>query len=87
MPTYSDLAGVMDDAFSVKKATLDSSAVVSAQTFAFPATGGTLALTTDVGGTRFIDGGSASSVYLASQSIDGGGASRTVNRVFDGGGA
>jgi hypothetical protein len=74
MAIYSDLDGVTKDAFKVAKASISASSVVTAQTYALPATGGTLALTTDVGGTRFIDGGNASSVYTAEQILDGGGA-------------
>jgi hypothetical protein len=75
MATYSDLDGVTKDAFKVAKATVSAVSVATAQTFTLPATGGTFALTTDiVGGTRFIDGGNASSVYTVEQIVDGGGA-------------
>ena len=75
MATYSDLNGVTVNAFKIDDATVDASAVVTAQTFSLPATGGTFALTTDIPtGTRFIDGGSASSIYTPDQLIDGGGA-------------
>lgn len=76
MPTYiSDLQGSLLDSFKIAKATVSASAVATAQTYTLPATGGTFALTTDIPtGTRFIDGGSASSTYTPEQILNGGGA-------------
>lgn len=74
MAIYSDLDGVTKDAFKVAKATVDAASVVTAQTFALPATGGTIALTSDIPtGSRFIDGGAPDSVYTPEQTLDGGG--------------
>lgn len=74
MATYTDLDGTVKASFKVAKAAFDASSVATTQTFTLPAAGGTLALTTDIpSGTRFIDGGSATSVYTPSQILDGGG--------------
>jgi hypothetical protein len=86
MATYSDLNGVTGNSFAVDDATLDASGLTAARTFTLPDASGTVALTSDLPDTP-IDGGSASSVYLAAQSIDGGSASSTQTRTFDGGGA
>jgi hypothetical protein len=72
---YSDLNGVTVAAFVIDDATLDASGLTAARTFILPDAGGTLALTDDIaGGTRFIDGGHADSVYTADQILDAGGA-------------
>lgn len=50
MPWYTDLLGVLGNSFRIGKASLSASDVSSAQTFSFPAAGGTLATTDMVGG-------------------------------------
>lgn len=78
MTIYSDLNGVTVNAFKVANATLSASSLTQARTFTLPDKTGTFAMTSDiteVGGTRFIDGGNASSTYTLSQIVDGGGAS------------
>jgi hypothetical protein len=74
MPTYiSDLRGTLGDHFKMGSADLDASGLTAARTFTLPDVAGTIALTSDIaGGTRFIDGGNASSVYTPEQIIDGG---------------
>jgi hypothetical protein len=76
MPTYiSDLRGTVGDHFKMGSADLDASGLTAARTFTLPDAAGTIALTTDIPtGTRFIDGGSASSTYTVDQILDGGGA-------------
>jgi len=71
MPIYSDLTGVMDDAFKIAKATLDSSAVTTAQTFALPATGGTLALASEVSEKEDDLGNPATDGYVLSSTAAG----------------
>jgi hypothetical protein len=73
--TYSDLSGVTVDEFAIANALIDASDLTDSRLFLLPDASGTIALTADIaGGTRFIDGGHADSVYTADQILDAGGA-------------
>lgn len=71
MAWYTDLLGVLGTSFKIGKASLSTSAVSTAQTFSFPATGGTLATTevpqnAQTGNYTLVAGDAGKHIYHAS---------------------